>query len=252
MRRINWPGAAVIVGFLALWQVLVWSAALHVQYLPSPSEIVVSLVQLLGQGAILVDLGHTLVVVIEAWVIAVAMGGILGVVLGQFSWAQRLTGSSVEILRTLPVVAFVPVVLLIFGPTSQSELVVAAYVAIWPMIINVAGGVARVPARLFDVAVTFRLSRFDQARKILFPSVLPSALVGARLALSLSLVITVVSEMIGNPQGLGYGLVHWQFALRPDAMWAYIVVIGTVGFVLNAALMWSARKTLVGTREIPQ
>lgn len=250
MRRFNWAGTAVIVGFLAIWQLLVWTGVLHFQYLPAPSAILSSLIELLGDGTVLADLGHTLVVVLEAWIIAVVIGGIAGVALGQFAWVQRLAGSSVEILRTLPVVAFVPVVLLIFGPTSQSELVVAAYVAIWPMAVNVAGGVAGVPARLYDVAATFTLSRFDLSRKIIIPAVLPSAMVGARLALSLSLVITVVAEMIGNPQGLGYGLVHWQFALRPDAMWAYIVVIGVVGLVLNFGLLWSARLAFGANRGV--
>lgn len=251
-RRINVVGLAVVAGIVLLWQVLVVTGVLDFQYLPAPTEVAVALVELVQQGALLEDLVHTLLVVIQAWIIAVVIGGIVGVAVAQVRWLDSLTRTSIDVLRSLPVVAFVPVVLMIVGPTRESEVIVAAYAATWPMIINVSGAIRQIPPRLYEVATTFRLNWFATARKIVLPAVLPSVVVGARLAMGLSLVVTIVAEMIGNPEGLGYGLVQWQFALRPDAMWAYLVVIATLGLVLNGVLVMVARLLPSATAEVPR
>lgn len=241
VSRWNVAGAAVLVGLVVLWEILVATGILSFQYLPAPSSVGRSLVELGAQGELIADLLHTVLVVLQAWVIAVVIGTTLGVVIAQLPWARTLTGTTIDILRSLPVVAFVPVVLMIFGPTREAEVIVAAYAATWPMIINVSGGVRQITPRLHDVATTFQLSRWAKARKILLPAALPAVLVGARLSLGLSLVVTIVAEMIGNPDGLGYGMVRWQFALRPEAMWAYLVVIAGLGLTLNSVLVGASR-----------
>jgi ABC-type nitrate/sulfonate/bicarbonate transport system permease component len=115
------------------------------------------------------------------------------------------------------------------------ELLIIVFVAAWPVLVNTIDGVRGVRAELLDVARTLRLSRVTRIKKVLVPSAMPSIVVGLRLAMSLSLVLAVVGEMIGNPAGLGNALVRAQQALQPAQMFAYVLTIGLLGVALNAA-----------------
>jgi ABC-type nitrate/sulfonate/bicarbonate transport system permease component len=144
----------------------------------------------------------------------------------------------------MPGIAFVPVALLLFGFSLQTELMVIVLPSLWPVLVNTMGGVQTIHARLFEVGKTFRLSRGAVIRKILLPAAVRSILVGARISLTLALVLAIVAEMVGNPAGLGYAVVRDQQALRPDLMFADVVVIGLLGILFNAALVGAAAALL--------
>ena len=93
-----------------------------------------------------------------------------------------------------------------------------------------------------DVARSFRLSRFQTLRKITLPVATPAILIGARLAVVNALVVAIVAEMLINPDGVGWGLVFSMQALKPEDMWAYAVVAGIMGYLLNAILLYAVRR----------
>lgn len=239
--RFNIAGTLVLLMIVVVWELSSLTDLIRLQYLPAPRDIVAALVELIGSGEMGAAFVHTLAVVLQASAIAVVIGVVAGLALGRSRIVQWTLGSTIDVLRSLPIIAFVPVVLLIFGLTRESEVFVAAYGAVWPMLVNVAGGMRHIDPRLGDVARTFGLSPIASVWKITLPAVLPYFLVGARLSAGIALVLVVVAEMIGNPAGLGYGLVKWQFALRPEAMWAYLVVVGLFGLVLNWVLIQGSR-----------
>jgi ABC-type nitrate/sulfonate/bicarbonate transport system permease component len=150
---------------------------------------------------------------------------------------RRYSLASIEVLRPMPGIAFVPVALLLFGFSLQTELIIIILPALWPVLINTMGGVTGIHARLFEVGRTFRLPRTAIIRKILMPAALPAILVGARISMTLALVLAVIAEMVGNPNGLGYAVVREQQALQPEKMFANVLVIGVIGIILNAALV---------------
>ncbi|HZO37242.1 MAG TPA: ABC transporter permease [Solirubrobacteraceae bacterium] len=246
-RRINLPGIAVVVILIALWQLVVDTKVIDFNYVSPPSQIADRIVDLARDGELSDNLWHTVSVALQAWVIAVGLGVIVGLLLAYSAAARTFTMASVDALRTVPVVALVPVALLVWGPSAKSEIVVAAYAALWPIVINTMGGLRSVNPRLHDVARTLRLSRVATARKIALPAAAPEILVGARLALGTSLVVTIVAEMVGNPAGLGYALIEQQQALNPAAMWAYVIVIGIVGVALNYAIVGIGRLLVPGS-----
>jgi ABC-type nitrate/sulfonate/bicarbonate transport system permease component len=206
------------------------------QNLPAPSAIASGLAEIVTSGQLLADTLHTLLSVLVGWAAAVAGGVVLGLLLGGSVGLRRYALASIEVLRPMPGIAFVPVALLLFGFSLQMELMVIILPALWPVLINTMGAVAGVHARLFDVGQTFRLSRAEILTKIMLPAALPGVLVGARLSMTLALVLAVVAEMVGNPDGLGYAVVREQQAMRPELVFAYVVAIGALGVALNAAL----------------
>lgn len=234
--RINLLGLGTIVLVLAVWEIALRSGFAQYQNLPAPSAIAVGLVEIVRSGKLLEDTAHTMLSVLVGWTVALALGVILGLLLGRSATIRRYTLASIEVLRPMPGIAFAPVALLLFGFSLQMELMVIILPALWPVLINTMGAVMGVHARLFEVGRTFRLSHTEILRKIMLPAALPGVLVGARLSLTLALVLAIVAEMIGNPAGLGYAVVREQQAMRPELMFAYVFAIGVLGVVLNAML----------------
>jgi ABC-type nitrate/sulfonate/bicarbonate transport system permease component len=240
IRGINLPGLATIAVCLAVWEFAVRGGGMRYDYLPAPSAIAASLVDLAVSGQLAADGLQTLEAVLAGWAVAMALGVSLGLALGASPTLRSWSLASIEVLRPMPGIAFVPVALLLFGFSLQTELMIIVLPALWPVLINTMGGVTAVHARLHDVGRTLRLRRGTIIAKILLPAALPAILVGARLSLTLALVLAVVAEMVGNPSGLGYAVVREQQALRPDLMFAYVVAIGCLAILLNGALVTAA------------
>jgi sulfonate transport system permease protein len=234
--RINWLGLATIALGFGLWEILLRAGFAQYQNLPAPSAIASGLVEITSNGQLLADTLHTLRAVLVGWAASLVLGIVLGLLLGASSMLRRYSLASIEVLRPMPGIAFAPVALLLFGFSLQMELMVIILPALWPVLINTMGAVMGVHPRLFEVGRTFRLSQGEILRKVMLPAALPGVLVGARLSMTLALVLAIVAEMVGNPDGLGYAVVREQQAMRPELVFAYVVVIGTLGVILNAAL----------------
>lgn len=247
IHAANPSGILVILATLALWQALVVTGVLELRYLPAPTEIAVEAVRLVASGQIFVDIAHTLGTTLIAGAIGAVIGIAIGIVFGLFQSFRLYTGSSIDFFRTIPVTALVPVALLIWGPSNLSEIVVAAYAATWPILINTAGGVRSIPTRLYDVAAVLRLPRRAVLAKIIVPAAAQQILVGLRLGIVTALVLAIVAEMLINPMGLGWGVILAQNALAPERLWAYTLTIGLLAYLLNMLLVALVRLALPGS-----
>ncbi|HVW17452.1 MAG TPA: ABC transporter permease [Solirubrobacteraceae bacterium] len=250
LAAVNWLGIGVIVAVLGAWQLLVSAGAIHYHSLPGPLGIWDGLRDLVRIGTLWPALRHTLLAVAQAWGLAVGVGGVAGLLLGSNRTVASWTNATVDVFRSLPVVAFIPIAILIWGPATKAEVLVAAYAAVWPMLVNTAGGVRGVAPRLHDVARSLRLSRTATAVKIVMPATGAAMMVGARLALGTALVVCVVAEMIGVPLGIGYNLVLEQSADQPARMWAYVLIVGVLGILVNAVLVRAMRCAFPGVSAL--
>jgi ABC-type nitrate/sulfonate/bicarbonate transport system permease component len=127
----------------------------------------------------------------------------------------------------------------------QTEIMVAFYAALWPILLNTIGGMRTEP-RMVESGSVLRLSRAAVLWRIRLPAATAMIVVGLRLGLSVSLVLTLVAEMVGNPAGLGFLLVEKGQALQPGQMFAAVFVIGVTGIVLNGLVMGAARLAFRG------
>jgi len=234
-RRLwfNWRGASLIVALALLVELLVQTRIVDFQYVPAPSAVIGAGWRLLASGRLLSDTGHTLSAALLGWAIGSAAGIVLGTWLGLSKWARRFGLTSVEVLRAVPGIAFVPVVILIFGFTITMEVVTILFVCVWPVLVNAVAGAQAVTEVHDDMARTLQLSRLQRVFAITLPTAVPYIATGMKLGLSTSLALAVVAEMVGNPAGLGYAIVYFQGALQPASMFAVIVWIGLLGLALN-------------------
>ncbi|WP_159001094.1 ABC transporter permease [Streptomyces sp. SBT349] len=240
-QRVNLLGAATFVCGLLAWEVAIHIGLLSFSYLPPPTDIVDGLSELVSTGELQENLRHTLSASLSGWLLAALAGIAIGALLGLFRPLWSYSMASIETLRALPIVAFVPIAVLIFGFTKEMEIVVAFYAGIWPVLLNTYAGMRSLDARLSEVGRVLGLSPAASFWKLRLPAATPFIMVGLRLGLAISLILTLVAEMVGNPAGLGFALIQKGQSLQPEQMFAYVVVIGISGIVLNAALMVIAR-----------
>jgi sulfonate transport system permease protein len=249
--NVNLSGLMVPVGLIAVWQLLESTGLLDYEYRPSPGEILDALVALVRTGELAKDVVHTLGVALMAAGITLTFGAALGFAIGLLPMLQGYVMASIDFLRTIPAITLVPVAILTFGPVATTELMLAVYAALWPIVLNTAGGVAAVHPRQYDVARMLHFSPATTIRKMVLPAAVPAWLVGARLAAIIGLLVAIVAEMIMYPRGLGGGLIESLNALAPARMWAYALVCGVIGFTLNAMLRRLVHLALPGSSANP-
>jgi ABC-type nitrate/sulfonate/bicarbonate transport system permease component len=250
LRAANLPGLLFFVGLSGIWELLVDTKLVTYQFLPAPWAVLKAAEQLTAAGEFGRNIAHTVMATLLGWLIAAAVGIVLGVVLASSRVLWSLTAASVEVLRSLPAIAFVPLAILIFGFSLNMELVVIVYVSQWPILINTIDGVRSVTPMHRDVSRVMRLSRLECVRKILLPAAAPHIVVGLQLGLGLALALAIVAEMLGNPTGIGYALGAQLTALQPAKMFAYVIVTGVLGVALNASFLLLVRLTFPGTKAL--
>jgi ABC-type nitrate/sulfonate/bicarbonate transport system permease component len=246
MRALNVPGLLTLAAVLAVWELAVRTGALVYDYLPAPSNVAVALAAAIINGQIVIDVLHTLRSVLLGWAIAGCLGIGLGLLLGFSPTARRYGLATIETLRPMPGIAFLPLALLWFNFSLETELTVIAFPTLWPIAMNTMGGVIAVEKRLHDVSRTLHLGPPQALAKVLVPAAVPSILVGLRLGLGVALVMAIIAEMIGNPQGLGHAIIRDMQAFQPERMFAGVLVVGILGIALNATLLAVSRWTLPG------
>lgn len=246
-RWLNLTGVGVLLGLAALWQLAVAAGVLDYEFLPSPTEILTGFRQTVDSGAMQSAVLHTLMVTLVGWLLAAVVGIGLGVLLGMVAVAWRYSMATVEVLRALPAIAFVPAAVLVLGFSVRMELAIVLYVSQWPILIGTITGVRNVTALHQDVARTLQFSTRRMVRDIVLPSAAPYVVVGLQLALSLALALALVAEMVGNPVGMGREIVAAQQTLQSAQMYAYIIVVGVLGLGLNAIFLGTTRWLFPGT-----
>ncbi|GGC16407.1 nitrate ABC transporter, permease protein [Oxalicibacterium flavum] len=172
---------------------------------------------------------------------AALVGIPLGFIIGRFSFFSGMFNPIISLLKPVSPLAWLPIGLLVFKAADPAAIWAIFICSIWPMIINTAVGVQRVPQDYMNVARVLNLSEWKIVTKILFPSVLPYMLTGVRLAIGTAWLVIVAAEMLTGGVGIGFWVWdEWNNLNVPHIIIA-IVVIGVVGLILEQMLVGIAR-----------
>jgi NitT/TauT family transport system permease protein len=217
----------------------IWARAIHLQSdsLAPPSAIAVALVEALADGSVLIATRDTLISAFAGLAIGGAIGLALGIALGIFHVFDRLMEVTIEAIRPIPSIALLPIALIALGFGYRMEIMIVAFACVWPILILTRAAVGGIEPRLIEVSRALRLSPTARVRKIIIPAALPRIFLAFRLAAGIALIVAVTVEIAINPIGLGAAIMTAQQALRPDLMLAYLLWIGTVGYLLNTGLV---------------
>jgi nitrate/nitrite transport system permease protein len=173
--------------------------------------------------------------------LAALVGIPLGFMIGRFSFLSRMFGPVISLLRPVSPLAWLPIGLLVFKAANPAAIWTIFICSIWPMIINTAVGVQRVPSDYLNVARVLNLSEWKILTKILFPAVLPYMLTGIRLAVGTAWLVIVAAEMLTGGVGIGFWVWDEWNNLNVKNIIIAIFVIGFVGLALEALLLSIAK-----------
>jgi ABC-type nitrate/sulfonate/bicarbonate transport system permease component len=255
-ERASGPGAVgvrptpAVLGLLGL---IAFALALEVApraglvpagYAPPTSRILTTLVEQAQRPAFWLALVDTL----RTWglglAIAVAAGVVIGVVVGMIPLLRAATATTIEFLRPIPSVALIPLVILLYGSTVRSTLILVVYAAFWQVLVQVLHGVADVDPIARDTARSYRLGRWNRIRYLVWPTALPYVVTGIRLATSVALILAITGELVIGSPGLGKEIDLAQQGGAVPVVYAIILVTGLLGVLANVGMRAVERRVL--------
>lgn len=227
---------------------IVWDLAVRTGYikailLPAPFDTVMTLINGLAGGPLLMDFMVTLWRTFEAFSIAAIVGVPLGVVLGSSEKAYRSVEFLIDFFRSTPSSALIPLFLMIFGVSDINKVAIAAFGAVLIVVFNSAYGVINARKQRVMAARVMGASKWQVFKDVLIWESLQPTFVGLRSAVSMALVIVIVAEMfIGSDTGLGNRIINSQQVMNVKNMYAAILAAGGLGYALNIMFLVAERK----------
>jgi sulfonate transport system permease protein len=243
-RAFDWR---VLLGFfLPILIALLWEAAVTFgiaqgRLVPPPSRILATLAALSETGELWTHVWATLWRILAGFAIGAAAGIVLGALSGANQTIRRLLDPTLQALRAIPSIAWVPLFILWLGIFEASKVALIAVGVFFPVYLGIAGAILSVDRKLVEVGHVFRLSRTKLARRILLPAILPEALIALRSGLGLGFMFVVAAEFMGASEGLGYLLVDGQQMGKPDQILAAIIAFALLGKIADSILVYSTK-----------
>jgi sulfonate transport system permease protein len=236
--------AVVPVLVIVLWQLASSLALVSEFVLPSPASVLAACRELWQSG----DLQSALQVSLARAALGLLIGGgaglLLGVAAGLSRSAERGFDTLLQMLRTIPFIALVPIFVVWFGIGELSKIALIVGAAISPMYLSTYHAIRGIDPKLLELGPTFRLTRGHLIRLIILPMALPGILVGIRYSAAISLLALVAAEQINASAGIGYILNNANQFQRTDIIIAGILVYAALGIAVDALLRLTERKAL--------
>ncbi|MGW3790184.1 ABC transporter permease [Micromonospora arida] len=184
---------------------------------------------------------------------SIVLGIAAGTVIGLTRWLRELLEPLLEFLRAIPPPVLIPVAMLLLGITDTMKIVVIVSGAIWPILLNTIEGVRGTDSVMTETAESFQVTWWERLWFLVLPAASPRIMAGVRQALSVALILMVISEMFASSSGLGYRIAYFQRNYLIAEMWSGILLLGLVGVFLAVAFGLVERRVLRwyhGIREV--
>jgi NitT/TauT family transport system permease protein len=247
VRRL--VGLVVPVVLLLAWWLTTRGSAYSL--IPSPGDVVLALQDLAFgheddafSGRLLAHLAASVGRVYGAFLLACAVALPLGLMIGRLRLARELLDPLLQVLRPIPVTAWLPLSMILFGLGAKSAFFLVALGAFFPILLNTIFAVRSVEPRLFEAAAMLGVSQTRMFPRVVLPASLPGIFTGLRLGLGFAWVVIVVGEMTGVQTGLGAMIMDARQLSRTDIVVAGMVVIGAAGFLSDLAVQTLGRRLL--------
>lgn len=227
---------------LVIWQLAVQFGIVNKLFVATPIASFGVVFNRLASGELFESVGSTTGRMILGWLLASTIGILLGALIGSSRLAQDLLTPTLEALRPLPASAVIPVAILLFGLNNSMSVAVVAFGSLWPVLLATIHGFRNVPQQLREVGDMLEMGRLRYFFTIALPSAGIDILPGLKIGLALSLILTVVTEMQASLGGVGFDIFMAQRSYRSADLYAGLIVIGTIGFIINQVLLLVERR----------
>jgi sulfonate transport system permease protein len=233
----NLPSYRGLLAFLALlviWQGASWLQLFKNGLFPSPLLVSQTLLELLQQGTLSQELLRSCQREAAGFLLGVSGGFLLGTAMGLSRIVEKLIGPLYHAMRQVPLLGWIPLIILWFGIADTSKIVFISIGAFYPMVLNTFEGIRSVPHSYIEVARVFEYGRLGMLRRFILPAALPNIMTGVRMSLGFSWMLVVGAEIFTRTDG-GIGDLMWsgREQFRMDIVIVGVITIGLVGFLIN-------------------
>jgi sulfonate transport system permease protein len=228
LRRLSGPVLLVLA-----WHLASVTGALPSEVLAGPSTVLASAAKLVATG----ELQEAMVVSLRRALTGLAIGGAIGVglavVSGLFRLGEDVVDAPMQMMRTVPSVALIPLLIIWFGIGESPKVALIAFGTAFPLYLNVYAGIRNVDTSLIEAGRTLGLSRLAMIRNVVLPGALPSALVGLRYSLGIAWLALVFGEQINATAGIGYLMANAREFFQTDVIVVCLVVYAFLGLAVD-------------------
>lgn len=244
-RMKKWgAGIAGVLLALAIWQVLTVTKVLDQTAVPTATTTISTLWRSLGTGHLWSGVGQTLEGTAIGFGLGVVLGVAVGVLIGLNDIAYRATFLTIEFLKTIPVIAVLPLAVLIYGTTLKMKVLLVTFGVFFPMVIQTSYGVRSIDPVVGDTARSFGLGRVMRFLWVTLPSAAPFMATGMRLAAAAALLLDVLSEIVAGGSGLGLQILQGQAGGDISYTYALILLVGIIGMIVVVGLTAIERRVM--------
>lgn len=242
----DWFPASLILPIILviLWQLAANAGSINVQLFPSPAKIWQAFVKSVLNGKLTANIGISLQRVLLGYIYGAVLGIVVGIGLGLSRKAYRLLSFLLELLRPIPIIAWVPVLIMIFGIGESSKVIVIVIGTFWSVFLNTYDGIRSVDAKYLEVADMFMKGKQEKIFTVMLPAALPNIFTGLRLGIGSAWVSVIGAELIASSAGLGYMISYSREMAQPANMYVAVFVIGIIGYFINVLLKWIETRAL--------
>ncbi len=240
---IGWTiaSAALVLGALEL---VTRARILPEEYFPPISEVLANLGPLLHQPNIGSAVADTLIGWAIGLAVALGVGLPMGILIGLSRLMQLALRVPMEFLRPVPPVVFLPLVVLVYGPTMTMTVLLVFLGAIWPIVYQTSYGVREVDPVLRDTVRVFKIDARRRVLQVTLPAALPLIVVGVRISAAIALIVVIVAGLVGGAPGLGQQLLLAQSSGAYVDLYGLVIVTGVIGVIIDGMLRKVERSLL--------
>ncbi len=240
MRRLVSP-----LLLLAVWQAASSTGLVSAQTLASPLQIMLTARDLLNDGTLTHNLAVSLVRAGVGLGLAIVIGVSLALVAGLSRIGEDLVDAPIQMLRTIPVLALVPMFILWFGIGEMPKILLVTLGATFPIYLNLYKGIRAIDPKLLEAARTLGLTHGETVRHVILPGALPDLLVGLRFSVGISWLMLVVAEQVNANAGIGHMMMDAEDFLRTDIILVGMLVYALFGLASDQGVRLLERRLLV-------
>ena len=235
---------ALPVGLILLWQAAASLGLISNRLMPAPINVVTAFWEKASDGELAVDIGVSAARAISGLLVGGLIGFTLGLANGLSKLSYTLTDTTLQMIRTVPNLALIPLVILWFGIGEEAKLFLTALGVFFPIYLNTLHGVRTVDPQLIEMGRVYGMSDPELFRRVIFPGALPSIFVGIRFALGIMWLTLIVAETIAASSGLGYMAMQAREFMLIDVVVLPILIYALLGKLADSASRLLERLTL--------
>lgn len=237
-------GTIFPLSILVIWELVGFLGLVSDVLLPRPTAIFGTFIDLSLSGNLYGHFQISLLRAIGGFLIGGGLGLIAGLAVGFSKKFEHTFDPTMQMIRTIPSLAVIPLFILWFGFGETSKMLLIAKAAFFPMYVNAFLGIRSVDAKMFEVAKVLEFSKWKQIKNLIIPSALPNILLGVRLALGAAWLALVAAELMGSSEGIGYLIMDARQFSQTTVVFVGIIIFALFGKISDSIVRYFERKLL--------